>query len=1128
MSGKRKFESDVSATQPKFTQTLSGDTNDSSQTLSISGLHDFTPSPVINGSSVGCNGPFPGPLHNIEKIHSALNLVFTFCCSRQHLSPSFYSIKTAVESHIGRTLAIKEVAAVVALRPDAIKFSYVDETTLQMGISAPERYTNTAKYGSAKPHAISEAPITICSPDTRKEVLFFEFIDGDPRSSGKMKKIRGGRGFQAPVSSLEALRRSIDQRNQKFRDALNLFVNRCLAQNTDPISSLEERASLYIPAPSRYLTDSLPASATIPLNQKSMRDITIELKKSPWYSGQIPPHSHVVFEPRESTYGDLDFLLSQGLVNALYNAHGITRFYSHQAEALNSLHSGCHVVVSTPTCSGKSLIYQLPILHSLEQDALSRAIFIFPTKALAQDQKRSLRETLSYLPNLKSIQVETFDGDTPFLARASIRDNASVIFTNPDMLHLNILPNEQQWRSLFQHLKYVVGMSDTQHLHSNMYCLELIMLLVDELHFYNGQLGAHVSYIIRRLRRLCDALGNRSVLFISCSATMGNARSHFKIIFGVENVKLVAFDGSPAGKLLADSGLSSHHTKLHLGRKEFICWNPPFKDPKDSTSGRESSLLECSRLLRELIIRGVRTLVFCKTRGRCESLANTIRRELEQTGFASASARVLAYRGGYTAHDRRKIERDMFEGSLLGIIATTALELGIDIGSLDCVLIWGFPHTVSHLRQQSGRAGRRNGDALSILLGDSTPLDQYYMQNPTQLFLKPDADPQIDLQNIPLREGHLQCAAKELPIQPEKDAIYFGPDLEQICKSYLSRGIHGYFHCHSRYQPSPATFMSIRGLEEEHIAIIDTTNGTNTVLEDLEASRATFTIYEGGIYLHQGEKYLVCNFQPDARQALVARVHVNWTTRPREFADINPIETEAVQQLTGSISYAFYGTVRVTRKVFGFFRIDPRGRILEAIPVDNPPVIRYAKGVWLDVPKAALELLRAHKLDPVDAIHATQHILMKMVPTLVATPPGDIKATCAVAKKEHAREGTTRKRYDRLTIYDASEVKGNSGASFKVFGHIDSLLTKALQTVQECTCVDDGCPNCVVLHLCSEGNAAVTRVGAEVVLGALLNRDVVAHKVPLADGNGIDTNVAGGPLLTLEVTAKQLGSGKLE
>ncbi|KAM0282716.1 hypothetical protein ACHAQH_002914 [Verticillium albo-atrum] len=923
-----------------------------------------------------------------------------------------------------------------------------------------------------------------------KEILYFEFVDGDlkrqvqDRKTGEptkaTRKLKDER-LKMPVYSQKQMTTLIDRRNQKFANCINVFLNRCVTEQQDPLETLEREAQAHVPvptiteeAPSADQLDTLPES--IPTERKSIPEIVDELKESPWYTGQIVPDGHRVFEPQEAAYGDLDFLLSQDLVNALYNAKGITQFFAHQAEAVNGLHEGQHVVVATSTSSGKSLIYQLPLIHALEQDINTRAMYIFPTKALAQDQKRSLKELMSYMPGMEELVVETFDGDTPMTERNMIRDEARIIFTNPDMLHITILPQEERWRTFLKNLKYVV---------------------VDELHYYNGQMGSHVAFIMRRLRRICAAVGNRHIKFISCSATVANPKEHFKTIFGIENVRLIDFDGSPSG------------------RKEFLCWNTPYRDPGDPASGRGDALAECARLFCQLVLRGVRIIAFCRVREQCEKLVNAVKSEMDSLGRQECMGRVMGYRGGYTPQDRRRIESEMFEGKLLGVVATTALELGIDIGSLDCVLTWGFPYTIANLRQQSGRAGRRNKDSLSILVGDCFPTDQHYMQNPDELFTKPNSALQVDLENMLVREGHIQCAAYEMPIRPIEDARYFGDDLAKVCEERLLPGELGFYHCHDRFRPQPAKFVAIRDTEDEHFAIIDITHGKNLVLEELEASRAFFTLYDGAIFLHQGNKYLVRDFDPDRHMARVEKVNVEWVTKQRDYTDIDPIETEAIKRLNRSLSKVFYGTIKIQQNVFGFFKLDKKKRVIDAIHVSNPPVIRYGKGMWLDIPKKALLILAERRLHIAASIHAAEHAILSLMPNFVISMPGDVRTECKVALKEFAQKETQRKRPARLTFYDAKGGASGSGISTKAFEHIDHLLKQALARVEECWC-EHGCVECVASELCKQANEVMSKAGSSVILKSLLNLEIDIEALPMGPEEyspmGIETVVLAQPV----------------
>lgn len=426
---------------------------------------------------------WPEGIKIVEKTHRALNVVFTFCCTRKHVVTTFDNIKAAVESHLGKPLAIEDVAAVVAIRPETIRFAYVNDLDLQnhrkgserdtaFKTATPEDVTSQGPPADASVGGLTDLdglgePSSFSPVDNASEILYFEFIDGDVKpqsnramsSSTRSASSSRDKPFKLPLYSQKSMLSFIDRRNQKFIECLNAFVNKCVKSQVDPLEKLGEETKKHIPVPSMPPTQRETATVpdVIPATRESIPNIILELQSCQWYTGQIVAGGHRVFEPQPAVHGDLTFRLSQDLVNALYNSKGITQFYAHQAEALNYLSSGSNVIVATSTSSGKSLIYQLPVLHTLEQDNLTRAMYIFPTKALAQDQKRSLSELIRYMPQLSDALVATFDGDTPWSDRATISNDARVIFTNPDMLHLAILPNEEKWRKYLQHLKYVVG-----------------------------------------------------------------------------------------------------------------------------------------------------------------------------------------------------------------------------------------------------------------------------------------------------------------------------------------------------------------------------------------------------------------------------------------------------------------------------------------------------------------------------------------------------------------------------------------------------------------------------------------------------------------------------------------------
>jgi DEAD/DEAH box helicase domain-containing protein len=1019
-----------------------------------------------SSSAVETAIPWPARFTQLERLHKALNASYTFFCTRKHMPTTLDSMKSLVKSHYGQEPSVEDVAQVASLVPRSIRFAYVDEEELSVNVS---EVRDRGPFGRGR-DATDPFVLADVDPSRRKQgqVLLFEYIDSDLKRQVRNRKTGEPAAPKArlrsetlrlPVYSQKQMITVIEKRNKKFKSAVNEFLNSCAAKGVDAGGQLDKHHLDFIPV-QRDATPAAPSAELpreIPQERKPISEIIEEIKSLEWYTDQIVPDGHRAIPPQSPVYGDLEFSLSQSLVDAVYNAKGIERLYSHQAEAINNLYSGSNVIVSTSTSSGKSLIYQLPVLHELEKDPETRAMYIFPTKALAQDQRRSLKEMLRHLPGLEDVLVETFDGDTPMPSRNDIRDNARIIFTNPDMLHLTILPHEESWRHFLRNLKFVV---------------------VDELHVYNGLFGSHVAFVMRRLRRICAAVGNRNVKFVSCSATVANPEQHMKTIFGVDQVKLTDADGSPSGG------------------KEFICWNAPLKDPQDKNSGRVNSFQEGSRLFCQLILRGVRSIAFARTRQACEAFLSEVKKELTALDRQEVGNRVMSYRGGYTPQDRRQIEREMFDGRLVGIIATTALELGVDIGSLDAVISIGFPYTIANLRQQSGRAGRRNKDSLSILIGQSFPTDQYFMHNPDELFTRPNCELQVDLENMLVLEAHMQCAAHEMPLLPEADRPYFGPLVDTVAKERMRKDDDGFFHCSERFLPFPAKHVAIRDTEETHFAIVDVTNGRNVVLEDLEGSRAFFTVYEGGIFMHQGMTYVVKEFSQEKMMAKVERVTVSWTTQQRDYTDIDPVETEVIRKIPDSPCRAFSGSIKIKQVVFGFFKIDARGRILDAVQVDNDPIILYSKGFWLDVPKSALDILVERRLNVSAAIHASEHAILGLLPNFVISMPGDVKTECKLAKKEFSKKETTRKRPARLTFYDSKGGSTGSGISTRAFEHVDLLLRQATERVSECHCLE-GCLECCCSEMCRDMNQVISKAGAEVVLKSLLNWEIDVDALPM-------------------------------
>ncbi|RPA79417.1 P-loop containing nucleoside triphosphate hydrolase protein [Ascobolus immersus RN42] len=962
---------------------------------------------------------------------------------------------------------------------------------------------------------------------------------------------------------LAQMKKLIGKRNDHFKAAVNAFLIKCVKDGVDPVEALNTQATAVMPAPHnapRPTPSELPVGQ-VEVNPDERPDIATvieEIRKSGIYKDQIVEGGLRTTPAHETEFGSLDFRLSQGLVNALYHTRGITQFYAHQAEAINALHRGEHVIVTTSTSSGKSLIYQLPVIHALEQNRETRAMFIFPTKALAQDQKRSLQNILGHMRSeLGDVLVETFDGDTPMENRQLIRQEANIIFTNPDMLHLAILPNESAWRPFLRSLRYLV---------------------LDELHTYTSQFGLHLSMILLRLQRILHSLGNTSVRFVSCSATISNATQHMSSLFSIPETVIthISTDGSPSGP------------------KTYVLWNPPLRDSDDPSQGRIPLIPEAAKVFVELIKRGIRTIAFTKIRKHCELLLQATH-DILRSSSPSLLTKVTAYRGGYTPQDRRKIEKDMFTGQILGIVATNALELGVDIGSLDAVINVGFPFTVANWRQQSGRAGRRNRDSLCVLVGDEFSMDQTFMKNPDSLFEREPGDVHI-AEDEEVRVGHLQCAADEMAIDVKRDKAFFGPELAELAARYLRKDPStGYFLPNERFLPHPAGFIDIRGpKEEDHVAVMDVTNGRNEILEMLEPSRAIFTVYEGGVFMHMGWSYIVKNVDLDAARAEVELVRVGWYTEPRDFTDVDPVETELTRPVQAQQAetvdlrpdppeeevidltkekreevVAHYGTISITTTLFSFFRLNrANNAIIDATDISAPPWHCSSKGFWIDVPVHALQILERKKINIAAAIHGAQHCLISCMGSgrsegkeqdtkaRALGGGGGIRTECKAPQKELYKRPSenSRKRPARLIFYDSAllsfskktmvervldgtaftnnEQGGKKGAfgnwyrqlstlrtgpTYSAFEELPRLVKQAVGKVEGCGCEEvGGCEECgVAWGRCKERNMVLSKAGALVVLKAVGGLEIEVGKVPEGPEKGFEQVGAGGSVVAV-------------
>ncbi|MFB3738185.1 MAG: DEAD/DEAH box helicase, partial [Candidatus Velamenicoccus archaeovorus] len=580
---------------------------------------------------------------------------------------------------------------------------------------------------------------------------------------------------------------------------------------------------------------------------------------------------------------------------------GVRGLYRHQADALERVRSGRNVVIATGTASGKTLVYDLAFAAEALSDPKTTALCLFPTKALARDQLRQIRQL-----RLPQVKAAVFDGDTPRAERPLIRRNANLVLSNPDMLHASLLPDHARWAD---------------------FLLRLSLVVVDEAHVCRGVFGSHVSMVLRRLRRLVAHYGG-DPRFVLASATVGNPAELAERLVGVP-FDAVTEDGSPSGA------------------KTFVLWNPPVVD--EDSGARRSALTDASWLMARMAEDGVRSIGFTRSRRAAELLAEFARRELPP----ELKRRVKSYRAGYLPEERRELERQLAADELLAVASTNALELGIDIGSLDAAILVGYPGTRASMWQQAGRAGRRSEGSLAVLVAQDDPLDQYLVTHPADLFDRPAEAAVIDPANPFVLEPHLRCAAAEHPLA-EDELAFFGPDAPAAVERLVERGDlsrrRGTLHHVGR--GSPHRSVDIRSASGHLFQIVIAETGE--LLGTVDEARAYDQVHPGAVYLHQGEQFVVHELDLVDRVALVERSDPDFYTRSRDTTDIEVVEV-LEETRTGDVPTTF-GTVRVTNQVVAYVRTHvATGETLEVVPLSLPPQTLETRAVWWSVPDAVIE-----------------------------------------------------------------------------------------------------------------------------------------------------------------------------
>ncbi|MFJ2758165.1 DEAD/DEAH box helicase [Nocardioides sp. NPDC087217] len=738
--------------------------------------------------------------------------------------------------------------------------------------------------------------------------------------------------------------------------------------------------------------------------------------------------------PREAVFADWPTWASADVV-AAFVARGIERPWQHQAVAAEAAHDGTHVIVSTGTASGKSLAYQLPALTAIRDGRGPRGergagvLYLAPTKALAQDQLTGLRELGV------DVRAVTHDGDSTREQRDWARDFGEYILTNPDMLHRSLLPGHQRWTAYFRSLRYVV---------------------IDECHHYRGVFGAHVSHVLRRLRRICALYGS-SPTFILASATVAEPSIAGERLTGLPVLPVTA-DASPRGEL------------------SIALWQPPLTSHAGENGApvRRAASAETADLLADLVSSDIRTLAFVRSRVGAEQVALTAAAELAEVD-PSLPGRVASYRGGYLPEERRAIEASLRSGELLGLAATNALELGIDISGLDAVVLAGYPGRRSAFWQQIGRAGRGAGDALGILVARDDPLDTYLVTHPDALLGQPVEATVFDPANPYVVGPHLCAAAQELPLT-EPDLPLFGPGAREILDNLVASGLlrkrpRGWYWTDRR---RAADLADIRSSGGSQVQLIEADTGR--VVGTVDAASSHASAHAGAVYVHRGETYLVHELDLEENVAVISRDDPGYSTFAREITEIS-IVAEREQVAWGECRLA-YGDVDVTHQVVSFLRRrQPSGEVLGEELLDLPERTLRTSAVWWTVPASALEAAGLETADIPGAAHAAEHCSIGLLPLIATCDRWDIGG---VSTASHPDTGM-------LTVFVYDGHPGGAGFSERGFRAAREWLGATLETIEACEC-DDGCPSCVQSPKCGNQNNPLDKQGAIVLLRLLLGK----------------------------------------
>ena len=739
------------------------------------------------------------------------------------------------------------------------------------------------------------------------------------------------------------------------------------------------------------------------------------LSNSPDFRGHVTHWERI--PARDPIFGPFPEKLDPRLLDAL-QSRGIKQLYSHQSESIQSILSGKNTAVVTPTASGKTLCYNLPVLDSILENPENRALYLFPTKALSQDQVSELHDLVQLIG--VDIKTYTFDGDTPVAARKSIRMVGHIVVTNPDMLHQGILPHHTKWVKMFENLKYVV---------------------IDEVHAYRGVFGSHLANLIRRLRRICKFYGS-TPRFIGCSATIANPGELFERLIE-DNAVLIDNNGAPRGE------------------KHFIFYNPPVVNHELGI--RKSAVKEVRNIAQQFLAAGVQTIVFARSRLRVEILLTYLKEVMKK--LKKDPSLIRGYRGGYLPTERRAIEQGLRNGSIQSVVSTNALELGIDIGQLSVAIMSGYPGTVASTWQQAGRAGRRESTSVAIVVATSAPLDQYVINHPEYFFESSPESGIIDPDNLIILLSHLKCAAFELPFESSEP---FGTDATHELLKYLEE--HGVVHqsgdqYHWSSEAYPAEEVSLRRAAPDNVVIIDATE-KERVIGEVDLFAAPVMVHDEAIYIHEGRQFHVDKLDWERRKAYVRQVKTDYYTDAQMKTDIRVLdrfEDDAVQG--GSKGH---GEVSVTTlaTLFKKIKFDTHENVGSG-RIHLPEMTMHTTSYWWELDDSIRSELDMSESNLGDALKAVGNVLENVVPLWIMTDPKDLR-TVPMLRSPYSQ---------KPTIYIYEHTPGGVGYSRKIHALHSQLLLAAKEVIESCACTN-GCPSCVgpVLEVGEKGKASALRL----------------------------------------------------